>query len=170
MFLPFCIIFSCVAQVFTKHPLSFKLTKCKIFKEHVEFVGYNLTTYDNCPAASKFDLIKDWSLPPHAISLLSFIGLCSLYSRYCPWFETNIKPLRKLQRFFHRQPIPIMAWTTNLITLIDNCKYHLVSSPLLLRYDSSKSAFLKTDWSAGGMGYILIQADDSPQSLKLYRH
>ena len=59
-----------------------------------------------------------------------------------------------------------MAWTTHFITLFDNCKHHLISSPLLLRYDSSKPAFLKTDWSAGGMGYILIQADDSPQSLK----
>ena len=158
--------FSCVAQVFTKYRLSFKLTKCEFFKKRVEFVGHDLTIYGNCPAASKFDLIRDWPLPPHAISLLSFIGLCSFYSRYCPWFETNIKPLRKLQRFFHRQPIPIMAWTPILITLFDNCKQHLVSSPLLLRYDSSKPAFLKTDWSAGGMGYLLMQADDSPQSIE----
>ena len=59
-----------------------------------------------------------------------------------------------------------MAWTPILITLFDNCKQHLVSSPLLLRYDSSKPVFLKTDWSAGDMGYILMQADDSPQSIE----
>ena len=59
-----------------------------------------------------------------------------------------------------------MAWTPYLITSFDNYKHHLVSSPLLLHYDSSKPAFLKIDWSAGGMGYILMQADDSPQSLK----
>ena len=68
--------------------------------------------------------------------------------------------------FFHRQPIPIMAWTPGLITLFDHCKHHLVSSPLLLRYDSSKPVLFKTDWCAGGMGYILMQADDSPQCLK----
>ena len=49
--------FSCVAQVFTKYRLSFKLTKCDFFKKRVEFVGRNLTTNGNCPAASKFDLI-----------------------------------------------------------------------------------------------------------------
>ena len=59
-----------------------------------------------------------------------------------------------------------MAWTPCLITLFDHCKYHLVSSPLLLRYDSSKPVFLKTDWFASGIGYILMQADDSPQCLK----
>ena len=101
--------FSCVAQVFIECRLSFKLTKCDFFKQRVEFVGHDLATYGNCPAASNCDLIKNWPLPPQGISLLSFIGLCSFYNRYCPWFETNIKPLRKLQRFFHRQPIPIMA-------------------------------------------------------------
>ena len=59
-----------------------------------------------------------------------------------------------------------MAWTTYLVTLFDNCKHHVVSSPLLLRYDSSKPAFFKTDCSADVMGCILIQADDSSQSLK----
>ena len=34
-----------------------------------------------------------------------------------------------------------------------------------MRYDSSKPAFLKIDWSDGGMGYILMQADESYQSL-----
>ena len=50
--------FSCVAQVFTKYHLSFKLTKCDFFKPWVEFVRHDLTTYSNCPVASKFDMIK----------------------------------------------------------------------------------------------------------------
>ena len=73
--------FSCVSQVFTKYRLSFKLTKCNFFKPRVKFVGHDLTTYGNYPAASKFDLIKHWPLSPHAISLLSFIELCSVYIR-----------------------------------------------------------------------------------------
>ena len=36
--------FSCVAQVFTKYHLSFKLTTCDLFKLRVEFVGHDLTT------------------------------------------------------------------------------------------------------------------------------
>ena len=59
-----------------------------------------------------------------------------------------------------------MDWAPILITLFENCKQYLVSSPLLLRYDSSKPAFLKTDWSAGGMGYLIMQADDSPQYIE----
>ena len=50
--------FSCVAQVFTKYRLSFELTKYKFFKPRVEIVENDLTTYGNCPAESKFDLIQ----------------------------------------------------------------------------------------------------------------
>ena len=98
----------------------------------VGFVGHDLTTYGNCPAASKFDLIKHWPLPPHAIYLLSFVRLYSFYRKYFPWFETNVKPLRKLQRKYHRQPIPILSLNPNLIALFHDCKTHFVTSSLLL--------------------------------------
>ena len=64
--------FSCVAQVFTKFRLSFKLTKCDFLKERVEYVGHDLTAKGNCPAESKFALIKEWPLPTHGISLLFY--------------------------------------------------------------------------------------------------
>ena len=136
-----------------------------IFKPWVEFVGHDLTTYGNCSAESKFELIKHWPLPPHAISLLSFIELCRFYSRYCPWFETNIKPLRKLQWTFYHQPIPLLSWNLSLIALFNDCKNYIVSSLLLLWHDRSKPSFIKINWSAGGMGYILMQADDSSKSV-----
>ena len=97
---------SCVAQVFTKFRLSFKLSKCDFLKDRVEYGGYDLTAKGNFPAAYKFSLLQDWSLPPHDISLLSFIGVCCFYNKYCPWFETNIKPLRRLQREYHRKKSP----------------------------------------------------------------
>ena len=89
---------------------------------------------------------------------------------YCPWFETNIKPLRKLQREYHRKDIPIMGWKPPLIQLFCDCKSNLIISPLLLRYDSSRPTFLKKDWSPGGMSYILMQPDDSPDSLAAIKH
>ena len=52
-----------------------------------------------------------------------------------------------------------------MITLFDDYKNQLVTSPLLLRYNSSKPVFLKIDWPAGGMGYILMQDNEYPQSL-----
>ena len=101
--------FSCVARVFTKYRLSFKLSKCDFFKDRVEYIGHNLTAEGNCPARSKSSLIQNWPIPLHGISLLSFIGLCCFYNKYCPWSETNIKPLWRLQRANHYKDIPIMG-------------------------------------------------------------
>ena len=50
--------FSCIAQVFTKFRLSFKLSKYDFLKDRVECVGHDLTTNGNCPAASKFSLFR----------------------------------------------------------------------------------------------------------------
>ena len=63
-----------------------------------------------------------------------------------------------------------MGWTPSLITLFLHFKTNLVTSPLLLRYDSSRQTFLKIDWSAGGIGYILMQPGDSPDLLAAIKH
>ena len=59
-----------------------------------------------------------------------------------------------------------MAWSPQNISLFIDCKTNIVSSPLLLRYDSSKPVFLKTDWSANGMGYILMQPNNCSESIR----
>ena len=128
--------FSCVAQVFTKYWLSFKLSKYGFFLSRDEYFGHDLTADGNCSTQSKFALIKQWPLPPHGVSLLFFIGLSSFYNNYVPWFESNIKPLRRLQRLYHHQDLPLLAWSPRLINVFENCKINLVTSPLLLRYDS----------------------------------
>ena len=91
----------------------------------------------------------------HGTSLLSFIGLCNFLNCFSPWFEVNIKPLRVLQRKYHRKIISTPLWTTELLDLFKLCKTNLTSSSVLARFDSNKSVFPKTDWSAEGMGYIL---------------
>ena len=101
--------FSCVARVFTKYRFSFKLRKCGFFQPRVEYVGHDLTAHGNYPATSHFNLPQRCSLLPHGILFLSFISLCCFYSHYFPWFETNIKPLRTLQRLYHRNDIPIIG-------------------------------------------------------------
>ena len=111
----------------------------------MECVGHDPTADENYPAVYKSSFLQDWYLPPRDISLLSFIGLCYFYDRYCPWFETNIKPLRKMQRIYHRKDIPMMGWISSLIKLFCDYKTHLVTSPLLLCVDSSKPNFPKTD-------------------------
>jgi hypothetical protein len=145
-----------------KYRLSLKLSKCDFLKERVEYVGHDLTSDGNCPSKSKFNMITDWPLPATSQALHSLIQLCNLfYNKYCPWLEIKLKPLRQLIKKFHRKPIPIDEWTPPLRQLFEDVKLGVTSSPCLARYDSAKPLFLKTDWSAGGFGSILMQPGDS---------
>ena len=106
-----CYHFSRVTQAFSKYRLSFKFSRYNFFQLRVKHVGYDLTARGDCPAVSKFDLLQSCSLQPYGILHLFFIGLCCFFSRYCPWLETNIKQLRKLQGFHQHNDIPIIGWT-----------------------------------------------------------
>ena len=65
-----------------------------------------------------------------------------------------------------------MTWSPDLITLFQDVKVCIMSSSVLVRFDPVKLAFLKTDWSAEGMVYILIQPstdESSTKSVKILR-
>ena len=157
--------FECVCIIFKKYRVSFRLDKCEILKDRVEYVGVDIMKDGNSPAQSKFKMIDDWELPKSGQALFSFIGLINFYHRYAPYFEMRLKPLRNLCKRFYRKEIPQMAWTMNLVTLFEELKIGITSSPILARFDADKPTFLKTDWSAEGMGWILMQPADDEESI-----
>lgn len=154
----------CVCEVFQKYRVSFKLKKCDFLQERTEYVGYDVLSHGNSPASSKFDMINDWTLPTDGPSLHSFIGLINFYHKFAPYLEIRLKPLRKLCKKYFRKSIPFMEWTPELIQLFEDLKRCVTSSPVLARYDPNKPTFLKTDWSAEGMGWILMQPADDEES------
>jgi hypothetical protein len=95
----------CVLEVCQKYRLSLKLSKCDFLKERVEYVGHDLTSDENCPSKSKFDMINDWPLPSTGQVLHSLIQLCNFYNKYCPRLEIKLKPFRKLIKIYLRKPI-----------------------------------------------------------------
>ena len=78
----------------------------------------------------RLDIIHSW-YPP-----LSFIGLCSFYPFFSPWFEITLNSLRLLQPSRCRKCIPIDTWATVLVKRFDKCKKGIISSPVLAKYDS----------------------------------
>jgi hypothetical protein len=144
-------------EVCHKYRLSLKLSKYDFLKECVEYVGHDLTSDGNCPSKSKFDTIMDLPLPATGNALHSLIQLCNFNNKYCPWLEIKLKPLCKLIKQYHQQPIPAAVW----ILLFEEVKLVVTSSPCLFRYNYTKLTFLKTDWSADGFRSILMQPDNS---------
>jgi len=56
----------------------------------------------------------------------------------------------------------MIAWTPEFIKLFEELNFSATSSPIIARFDPNKPTFLRTDSSAEGMGWILMQpADDA---------
>ena len=159
------VYFQCIYKLFKKLRVSFRQDKYHFLLDRVEYVGRDLLPDGSCPAKSKFNMIDDWVLPTIGTALHSFLGLVMFYHRYAPYLEMRIKPLRGLIKKYFRTGIPLLAWTPTLITLFHDIKVPLTSSPVIARYDPSKLKLLKTDWSAKGMGWILMQPADDEDSI-----
>ena len=95
----------------------------------------------------------------------SFVGLIMFYHRYALYLEMQIKPFRALIKAYFRKQIPIMAWTPVLIQLFHDIEVYITSSPVLDIFDPNMSTLLKTNWSAAGMGWILMQPADDEESI-----
>ena len=97
-------------------------------------------------------MINDWKIPERGKSLFSFIGLINFYHRYAPYMGIRFKLLRKLLKQYYWKTIPMMAWTPDIISLFEELKVTITSSPMLARFDPLKPTFLNTDWSTEGIG------------------
>ena len=51
--------------------------------------------------------------------------------------------------------------------LLERLKRDILSGPTLARPDPSRKLYIKTDWSKGAMGMVLLQADVSEEARKL---
>ena len=60
-----------------------------------------------------------------------------------------------------------MAWSPALMQLFKDIKTCITSLPVLNIYDPDKPTLLKTDWSAEGMGFILMQPANDKVSTKV---
>ena len=74
-------------------------------------------------------------------------------------------PLGKLYLRYRREPIPSAMWIPELLDLFKSLKVDITLSPVLAQYDSSLPTFLKTYWSAVGMGFIIMQSNNDKVSL-----
>ena len=147
-----------------KYRASLKIKKCHLFSDRFEYVGRDILPIGNTTAKSKYDLIRKWKLPTTADNLRSFVSFCNFYENFIPMFQVMCKPLRDLYIRYNRTAIPSQGWTPPLQAIFKNLQDAVTSSPLLGRYDATKPIFLKTDWSATGMGYIILQPDDDKES------
>ena len=150
--------------------LSLSLPKSVFFPKRFEFVGVDIAEQGNFPARSKHQLLEAWPKPVNVRDVLSLIGFGMFYSRWIPYFEMKIKPLRHLTNDYELdQKIATIAWTTEHEDAWNFILQLILANPCLQRFDHCKRFYIRTNFCSHGFGVIGLQPTNTKASLLAMR-
>ena len=133
--------------------LRLKPSKCSLFRDEVEYLGFRVSPHGIATDTKKVKAIRDYSIPTDVRALRSFLGLVSYYQRFVPGFSVVANPLFALTR----KDAPF-DWSPDCQGAFQTLKDILSSASVLAFPDFTKEFILETDASIQGLGAVLSQA------------
>ena len=130
--------------------LRLKRRKCLFMAKSVVFLGYQIDAQGLHPVAEKVRAVQEARDPRNVSELKSYLGLLTYYSRFLPNMATVLNPLYNLLR----KAVP-WRWTACERRAFEASKELLVSSQVLVHFDSKLELVLACDASAYGVGVVL---------------
>ena len=137
--------------------LTLKPTKCFFVQKKIKYLGHVLSRDGVHVDPDKTSAVDSFPVPKTQKHVRSFIGLCSWFRRFIPNFSKIATPLNKLLNNDSKKSI---VWTTECQKAFEKLKKLLVSPPILVFPDHSRTFTLSTDASGTALSYILGQRDD----------
>ena len=135
-----------------KAGLRLKPSKCNLFKQEVNYLGYVVSVHGVATDPEKVSAMERFPTPIDLKSLRSFLGLASYYRRFVPNFSVIANPLFALTR-----KDAAYNWDQPCQQAFDRLKMYLATAPVLAYPDFSVDFQLETDASGMGLGAVLSQ-------------
>lgn len=91
--------FNILTEVFAlidQHKLKLKLSKCKLFMENINYLGYRVDSSGIRPNPENLEAVRGFPLPKNIRDVHSFLGLCSYFRKFIKNFAIIAKPLYEL--------------------------------------------------------------------------
>ncbi len=151
-----------VLQRINEAGLKLNMTKCHFRKTALPFLGHTLSEKGLQPDASHVSAVSDAPPPADEVSLRSFLGLTSWYSKFMPNYATVVEPLRVLLR-----GSTSFVWSSEAQESFETVKGLIVNSAALALFNPELPTIVTTDASEYGIGGVLTQihADNSERTV-----
>ena len=137
-----------------KAGLCLKPSKCTLFKQEVNYLGFVVSVHGIATDPEKISAMERFPTPTDLKSLRSFLGIASYYRRFVPNFSVIANPLFALT---HKDAA--FNWNEPCQRAFDQLKMHLTTAPVLAYSDFSVDFKLETDASGAGLGAVLYIPD-----------
>ena len=131
-------------------------------KPSVTYLGYQIDKTGIHPMPEKVKAIKEAPSPRNIHELKAYLGLLNYYSKFLPNLSQKLRPLYQLLKADQ-----LWRWTKTEEETFKASKDLLLSSQLLVHYDSTKELILACDASQYGIGAVLAHrlADGTEQPI-----
>ena len=130
--------------------LHLKKDKCEFMSLSVVYLGHCIDAQGLHPTRDKVAAIQQAPIPQNCTELRAYLGLLNYYSKFMPNLSIELAPLYKLL-----QKAETWHWGPNEDKAFKKSKQLLLSSQLLVHFDSTKELILCCDASAYGIGTVL---------------
>ena len=130
--------------------LRLKREKCVLMSESVEYLGHTIDRHGLHPTKEKVKAVCEAPSPKNVSELKSYLGLLTYYSKFLPNLATLLAPLYQLL-----QSGVQWKWSAEQDKAFKASKELLVSSQVLVHFDSELPLVVACDASPYGLGAVL---------------
>lgn len=142
----------CVLQLLQQHQFCAKLSKCTFVASQLEYLGHIISAQGVATDPDKTQVMRQWPIPTNLTELRGFLGLTGYYRKFVQNYGILAKPLTMLL-----QKNAKFVWTDQAHQAFLALKQDMVTAPVLISPDFSKSFTIETDACSTGIGAVLSQ-------------
>lgn len=142
-------------KLFGEKGIKLNIKKCQFAQKEIKFLGHIISEEGCKPCPDNVSAIKNMKAPTNVKETRRFLGMCGFYRKHIHNFAKIAVPLTNLLRGSE-----LFEWTPECQSSFEELKNHLVTAPVLIKADMSKTFQLFTDASADHVGAVLMQEVD----------
>jgi len=143
-----------ILDMLREHRLYVKLSKCEMFRDNVEFLGFNINRNGLAMMDDKIRAIQEWPTPTSVKQVRSFLGLAGFYRQFIKMFSATTSPLAAL---LQKESSFKFHWTSDHQRAFDTIKQRMSSKPTLILPREDVTFVVHTDASGFAVGASLNQ-------------
>ena len=145
--------------------------KAQLFRDHIKYLGHEISTQGISIPPEYISVVKDWPIPDTLKAPRAFLGKCGYYRRFIENYSTISAPLVQYTQQEQHEGIPHLHQDAEAVRVFRWMKKKPISAPILAYPQFQGEQFiLDTDFSAdpGAIGGVLSQVQDGQERVIAY--
>lgn len=141
-----------IMKLLADNKLFVKKSKCEMFRQSIEFLGYKISHDGLHMMEDKLRTIEQWPVPTTCKQVRQFTGLCGFYRQFIPMFSHIVAPLSEL-----KSKTVVFHWTDRHQKSFEQLKLAMLTKPTLAIPRDTLDFIVHTDASGYAVGAALLQ-------------